>query len=213
MIVVNFRELLTKKERNESRKITLEEMAEVSGVSRFILGRLAGYRCYYVSTDVLDKLCRYFDCREIGEIVQYSPDEHRSSKALKFHDIKQDRRGLAGKIVEYLTQRLPELGIVPAGCSVYSHYKGDPGYDFMIEDDKKNRIIVEFRPQLFGENDRKIIDSLLESQPEQLLVITMSNRIPRPLRQIYDPRVQFYYAEILFDEINQKIIDCKLERL
>ncbi len=45
---------------NESRRVTLEEIAEATGVHRTTLSKIANHRGYNTTTEVLDKLCTFF---------------------------------------------------------------------------------------------------------------------------------------------------------
>ena len=53
----------------ENRRITLKEVAEVTGIGRATLTRIANRQDYSVGIDVIDKLCDYFDC-DISDILQ-----------------------------------------------------------------------------------------------------------------------------------------------
>jgi len=62
--VIRFRlkELIADKEFREDRRITLDEVAHSTGISRPTLSRIANQKGYSTTTDVLDKLCEYFAC-------------------------------------------------------------------------------------------------------------------------------------------------------
>jgi len=72
-IVIRFRlkELIADKEFREGRRITLDEVAQSTGISRPTLSRIANQRGYSTTTDVLDKLCVYFGCvlGDLAEVV------------------------------------------------------------------------------------------------------------------------------------------------
>ncbi|ACX51571.1 transcriptional regulator, XRE family [Ammonifex degensii KC4] len=76
MIVYRVRELWEEKQRREKRRITLVELSLATGVNRNTLSRLVDpvRRPYNTTTDVIDKLCRYFDCQP-GDLMVYVPDE------------------------------------------------------------------------------------------------------------------------------------------
>ena len=78
MIRYRFRELWEAKQRAENRRITLVEIARVTGISRNTLSRLADVRQtkYVTNTGVIDRLCRYFACQP-GDLLVYVPDEER----------------------------------------------------------------------------------------------------------------------------------------
>lgn len=73
MIRFKLRERIADKEFKEGRRITLMEVAEVTGIGRITLSRMLN-RGAVVRTDTLDKLCEYFGCR-IEELVEYLPTE------------------------------------------------------------------------------------------------------------------------------------------
>lgn len=73
MIRFKLRERIADKEFKEGRRITLIEVAEVTGIGRITLSRMLN-RGAVVRTDTLDKLCEYFGCR-IEELVEYLPTE------------------------------------------------------------------------------------------------------------------------------------------
>lgn len=70
MIRFFLKERIADKEFREKRKIKLEEVSSVSGVSRNTLSRILNSYGYSTSTDVLDKLCVYFDC-PLSELAEY----------------------------------------------------------------------------------------------------------------------------------------------
>ena len=58
----------------ERRRITLNEVSEVTGISRATLTRIANTPGYNTNTDAIDALCKYFDC-EPGELLVRVPDD------------------------------------------------------------------------------------------------------------------------------------------
>lgn len=74
MIRFKIKELIAKKEFAEGRRITNGEVANAAGIHRMTLSKLINQRGYNTSTDNLNRLCAYFDCR-VEELVEYVPDE------------------------------------------------------------------------------------------------------------------------------------------
>lgn len=70
MIRIRLRELLEKKRVAERRRITLNEVAEKTGISRTTLNRVANIPGYNTNTDTIDALCKYFEC-EPSELLEY----------------------------------------------------------------------------------------------------------------------------------------------
>ena len=74
MIRVLVKQLLDEKSFKEKRRITLNEVAEKTGISRATLTRVANVAGYNTNTDTLNALCRYFECTT-GELTTYIPDD------------------------------------------------------------------------------------------------------------------------------------------
>lgn len=73
MIRFRLKELVAEKEFQEERNITYEEIAKETGIHRTTLSRIANIKGYVTNTDVLDKLCAYFDVNT-NEVAEYIPD-------------------------------------------------------------------------------------------------------------------------------------------
>ena len=69
MIRYKLKELIAQKSSVEDRRVTLDEVAEATGISRNTLSRIANTRGYSTTTDAIDKLCEFFDC-EISELME-----------------------------------------------------------------------------------------------------------------------------------------------
>ena len=55
-------------------RVTLEAVAEATGIHRATLSKIASQRAYNTTTDNLDKLCKFFDC-SWAEIAEHIPDD------------------------------------------------------------------------------------------------------------------------------------------
>jgi len=66
-------EQIEKKQFQESRRITVQEVAEATGVNRMTLSKILNHKGYSTGTDILDRLCSYFGCR-VEELVEHVPD-------------------------------------------------------------------------------------------------------------------------------------------
>ncbi len=73
MIYIQIHEVIKAKKAAWGRKITLNEIALATGISRTTLFRMMKNQGYSTVTDHLDKLCAFFEC-EIQELVKYVPD-------------------------------------------------------------------------------------------------------------------------------------------
>jgi putative transcriptional regulator len=81
MIYIQIKEVIQAKSIAWGRRITLNELANATGISRMTLSRMVNNRGYSTVTDQLDKLCTFFEC-EIHELVKFVPDAHLSNHAL-----------------------------------------------------------------------------------------------------------------------------------
>lgn len=73
MIRFKLAEQIEKKQFQESRRLTVQEVAEVTGVNRMTLSKILNHRGYSTGTDILDKLCTYFGCR-VEDLIEHVPD-------------------------------------------------------------------------------------------------------------------------------------------
>ena len=70
MLRFKIKERIADLEFQERRRITLQEIADATGLNRMTLSKLANQHGANVQTDVVDKLCSYFACR-IEELVEH----------------------------------------------------------------------------------------------------------------------------------------------
>lgn len=75
MIRFHLKQLIADAEFEQDRRITLDEIAKESGIHRTTLSKIANQRGYNTTTGNIDKLCRFFGC-EVGELVEYLPEQH-----------------------------------------------------------------------------------------------------------------------------------------
>ena len=73
MIHIQIKEVIQAKSIAWGRRITLNELANATGISRMTLSRMVNNRGYSTVTDQLDKLCTFFEC-ELNELITYVPD-------------------------------------------------------------------------------------------------------------------------------------------
>lgn len=78
MIRFRLKELMADKGFKENRRVTLDEVAKATGVHRTTLSKIANQKGYNTTTDILDKLCEFFEA-EVGEVAQYVEDEDGAS--------------------------------------------------------------------------------------------------------------------------------------
>lgn len=79
MIRFKLGEQIEKKQFKEGRRITIQEVAVETGINRMTLSKILNHRGYSTGTDILDKLCSYFDCR-IEDLAEHLPDPETSNR-------------------------------------------------------------------------------------------------------------------------------------
>ena len=70
MIRFKLAEQIEKKQFAEGRRLTVQEVAEATGVNRMTLSKILNHKGYSTGTDILDRLCTYFECH-IEELVEH----------------------------------------------------------------------------------------------------------------------------------------------
>ena len=69
MIRFKLAEQLEKKQFRDSRRITMQEVSEATGINRSTLSKILNQKGYSTGTDVLDRLCTYFGC-SVADLVE-----------------------------------------------------------------------------------------------------------------------------------------------
>lgn len=74
-VVIRFKlaEQLEKKQFRDSRRITMQEVSDATGINRSTLSKILNQKGYSTGTDVLDRLCTYLQCT-VAELVEHVPD-------------------------------------------------------------------------------------------------------------------------------------------
>lgn len=80
MLRFRFKALLSDREFSEGRSISLQEVSDKTGINRMTLSKLSNHKGHNATSDVIDKLCDYFEC-EIQELVQHIPNKKPDDKA------------------------------------------------------------------------------------------------------------------------------------
>ncbi|MBW2939795.1 helix-turn-helix domain-containing protein [Zhongshania aquimaris] len=80
MIRFRLKELIAEKEFQESRRITLEEVAKSTGIHRTTLSKVSNQKGYNTTTEVLDKLCEFFGV-ELGGLAEHIKEDSESGAA------------------------------------------------------------------------------------------------------------------------------------
>ncbi len=74
MIRVLLKQKLDEKSFKMKRPIPLSEVAEITGISRATLNRIANVPGYKTNTEIISLLCGYFDCSP-GDLLLRLPEE------------------------------------------------------------------------------------------------------------------------------------------
>ena len=75
-IVIRFKlkQQIADLEFREKRRVTIQEIAEATGVNRMTLSKMVTQHGAVIRTDVLDRLCEYFGC-QVGDLAEYVDKE------------------------------------------------------------------------------------------------------------------------------------------
>lgn len=78
MIRIHFRQHLDDKSFRERRRISIDEVCAVTGLSRPTVSRIANTPGYVTTTDTIERLCRYFGCApgDLLSLVDEEPEGH-----------------------------------------------------------------------------------------------------------------------------------------
>lgn len=79
MLRFKIKELLSQKEFEEGKRITIGKVAEATNIHRMTLSKMINKRGYNTGTENLDRLCAYFNC-QIGDLVEYIPQKLLTEK-------------------------------------------------------------------------------------------------------------------------------------
>lgn len=80
MIRFRLKELMADKGFEENRRVTLDEVAKATGVHRTTLSKIANQKGYNTTTEILDKLCEFFEV-DVGEVAQYVEEGDEDASA------------------------------------------------------------------------------------------------------------------------------------
>jgi len=76
MFVYHLDNLIKQKEIKDNRKLTDIQLSEDLSISRPTLSRIKNHHLnnYITSTDVLEKILKYFECENINELIEYKKE-------------------------------------------------------------------------------------------------------------------------------------------
>ncbi len=64
------KELIADREFHEGRRITLDEVSKATGIHRSTLSKIANIKSYNTTTDVVDKLCDFFQV-DVEKVIKH----------------------------------------------------------------------------------------------------------------------------------------------
>ena len=70
MIRFKLGEMIEKKQFGEGRRVTINEVANATGLNRMTLSKILNLKGYGTGTETIDKLCQYFQC-EVRDLMEY----------------------------------------------------------------------------------------------------------------------------------------------
>jgi putative transcriptional regulator len=70
MIRFKLKELLAEKSYQEDRRVSIDEVSQATGIHRTTLSKLANKKGYNSTTDIIDKLCAFFNVK-IEQVIEY----------------------------------------------------------------------------------------------------------------------------------------------
>jgi putative transcriptional regulator len=79
VIRFKLKELLAEKSFQEDRRVTIDEVSKATSIHRTTLSKLANQKGYNATTDILDKLCAFFDVT-IDKVAEYIDEPKQSNK-------------------------------------------------------------------------------------------------------------------------------------
>jgi len=74
MIRFKLGEMIEKKQFLEGRRVTINEIANATGLNRMTLSKILNQKGYGTGTDTIDRLCGYFACR-LEDLMERVPDD------------------------------------------------------------------------------------------------------------------------------------------
>lgn len=83
MIIFKIKELMKEKAERDGHKITLQAVADATGVNRTSLSKMTIPEYgHSTSTTTIDSLCAYFEC-DVGDLMTYLPGKVEEKKVSK----------------------------------------------------------------------------------------------------------------------------------
>lgn len=75
MIIFKIDELVIEKEKKDGGRISLQNIANETGINRTVLSKMKNQReTYSTTTNTINLLCEYFDCT-VGDVIEFKRDK------------------------------------------------------------------------------------------------------------------------------------------
>lgn len=73
MIRFKLGEMMEKKQFADGRRVSITEIAEVTGLNRMTLSKILNQKGYGTGTDTIDRLCLFFACK-VEDLMEHLPN-------------------------------------------------------------------------------------------------------------------------------------------
>lgn len=76
MIRFKLKEAIAEKEFAEKKRLTIKEISEVTGINRMTLSKILNHPGHSTTTENVDKLCEFFECK-VEDLMVHIPSEEK----------------------------------------------------------------------------------------------------------------------------------------
>lgn len=74
MIRFKLKEMIAEKEFQEKRHLTIKEVSQGTSINRMTLSKILNHSGHSTTTENIDRLCRYFDCK-VEDLMTYIEED------------------------------------------------------------------------------------------------------------------------------------------
>lgn len=217
MIKIRLRELILRKELRENKKIRLQDLGQECGISHSTLTRILSPDYGKTDLEIIDRLCQYFNC-PIGDLLEFIPDKKAEDRELNLNDINKRKKLLDDQLPCLIADKLGFSKIdkekIETNKKLFTQNNESINVDMVIKDDDNKKIFVKTRPRLHYEFDKKYIENALSLEPNKLIFLSYSEKIPQNIKAYFDkPEFEVYHAKIYYDDFKDKVKDISLKKI
>ncbi|MEP6756548.1 MAG: helix-turn-helix transcriptional regulator [Chthonomonadales bacterium] len=87
MITSHFEDLRRLKEYKEKRNLPIRTISEETGLSQGTILRVKNVTMARISLSTLETLCDYFDVSTLSQLIEYFPDQERSTEPAQTNNL------------------------------------------------------------------------------------------------------------------------------